>query len=279
MNIRRLHSDAQCIVDQYNTLAWVTLFSKVELPERIKTNLEKKGVTSAVKIYKSKDQAPEKPTAWFGEIEDFFQVNEYDIAYEIHTTSSHPGLFLDHQNTRKWLIDNAKEKTVLNLFSYTGSLGIASAMGGASETINIDLSNQTTQWAKKNAMLNNLGGQHQFLKGDVFDWMKRFNRRKTMFDIVISDPPSQSRSDELHFTTEKHLDLLHELCIQAVNPQGTLITSINTETISNKVLAASIKNVSKKLGRKIKKMEELPLPKGFDPNFRSMKGIRIFFTG
>lgn len=278
MNLRRLHSDSQCIIDQYDKLAWVTLFSKNELSEKIKHDLEKKGITGAVKIYKTKTDAPDQPQIWFGDVEDFFQVIELGIAYEIHTTSSHPGLFLDHQITRKWLKENTKDKSVLNLFSYTGSLGISAAMGGAGETINIDLSNQTTQWAKKNAMLNNLGGTHQFIKGDVFDWMNRFNRRKTMFDIVISDPPSQSRSDEMHFSTEKHLDMLHELCITCINPQGILITSINTETISEKVLIASVNNISKKQGRKIKKIETLPLPKGFDPDFRSMKGCRIFFS-
>lgn len=277
MNLRRIHSDAKCTIDQYDALAWVTLFSKHELSEKTKHDLGKKGITGAVIIYKTKMDAPGKPGIWFGEVEEFFQVNEHDIAYEIRTTSSHPGLFLDHQITRNWLKENATNKSVLNLFSYTGSLGISAAMGGALETINIDLSNQTTQWAKKNAMLNNLGGTHQFIKGDVFDWMKRFNRRKTMFDIVISDPPSQSRSDELHFSTEKHLDMLHELCINCVNPEGILLTSINTETISEKALIASVKNISKKLSRKIKKIESLPLPKGFEPDFRSMKGIRVMF--
>lgn len=278
MKLQRTDSNPDFTIDVYGAFAWVTLFSNRALPENKKQELINQGVTSAITIKKSRSDLPEKPQIWFGDPRASFTVEENGIKYEIRTNGSNPGLFLDHQITRQWLKQNAKDKKVLNLFSYTGSLGISAAVGGAAETKNIDLSKSATDWAKSNATLNSLSDSHQFIKGDVFDWMKRFLRKKTIFDIVISDPPSQSRSDELHFSTEKHLDLLHELCVQTVAPNGILITSINTETISENALVESVKNVGRKLKRKIRKMEPLPLPTGFEPGFRSMKGIRVLFV-
>lgn len=277
MPLRRLISKPDYIVDQYDDLAWINVYDK-HPPEHITYDLQQQGINHAVLIQKTKGNLPSKIEHLFGNPPLTFIVEEFGVKYEIHTSSSHPGLFLDHQRTREWLLDNAKGKSVLNLFSYTGSMTMASAVGGSTNSVSIDLSGPTTQWAMKNAELNNLGPEHQFVKADVFDWTKRFKKKNLNFDIVISDPPSQSRSDELHFSTQKHLDLLHERCIDCVAPGGTLITSINTETLTDKVLLASCHNVADRLGRKIKYSTSLALPEGFESNFRSMRGIRVDFS-
>lgn len=278
MILRRLLSNSQFTVDQYGEFAWVTLYSEHDQTDEIEDELKEAGITCAVKIQKSRSGLPNKPEVWFGDVPEKFIAEEDGAKYEIRCRDTfHAGLFLDHQRTREWLKDNSKGMSLLNLFSYTGSLAIAAAMGGATKTTSIDLSNPSTQWAKLNAQLNGLNTDHQFIKGDVFDWTKRFKKKNQTFDVVVSDPPSQSRSDELHFTTQKHLDLLHELCITCVAPQGTLLTSINTETISQNVMIASVHHTAEKLGRKIKHYTGLLLPEGFEPEFRSMKGLRVTF--
>ncbi len=279
MNLRRLISNSQFTVDQYGEFAWVTLYSEKDPTDGIEAKLKADGVTSAVKILKSKSGLPTKPEVWFGEVPQKFIADEDGTKYEIRCLDTfHPGLFLDHQRTREWLKDNSKGQSLLNLFSYTGSLAISAATNGATKTVSIDLSNPSTLWAKINAGLNNLSEDHLFIKGDVFDWTKRFKKKNQTFNIVVSDPPSQSRSDELHFSTQKHLDLLHELCIQCVADKGTLLTSINTETISQKVMIASVHHVAEKLKRRIKHYTDLPLPEGFETEFRAMKGLRITFA-
>src|SRR4030095_4164059 len=51
------------------------------------------------------------------------------------------GLFLDHRVTREKIKEKAKNKKVLNLFSYTGSFSVYAAAGAASEVVTVDLSN------------------------------------------------------------------------------------------------------------------------------------------
>lgn len=278
MLLQRITSNPDFTIDQYGDFAWITLYSEKILPNSLHQKLMDNGILRAVKIHKKTSTLPTLPEIFFGEVPEKLIVEEYGIKFEIRTTSSHPGLFLDHQLTRKWLLENAKDKSVLNLFSYTASMTMTCAIGGSIRSASIDLSGPTTQWAKKNSQLNKLGSEHQFIKGDVFDWTKRFKKKRQTFDIVICDPPSQSRSDQLHFTTQKHLDFLHECCLDCLNKNGTLITSINTETISSKALLASVQNTAQKLGRKIASHDFLQLPKGFDPSFRSMKGLRIHFS-
>src|SRR6185503_16502811 len=64
------------------------------------------------------------------------------------------GLFLDHRVTREKVKAEAKEKRVLNLFSYTGSFSVYAAAGEASEVVTVDLSKTYLDWAKRNMQLN-----------------------------------------------------------------------------------------------------------------------------
>lgn len=276
MPLERIFSTRDCIIDRYDSLAWATFFSDRTPPSELKDRLIKLKISDAVRVHRPKRGLPSSPLPWFGRPARTFTVIENGVWFEIRTDTFHPGLFLDHTLTRIWLKNQSKGKTVLNLFSYTGSLGIASAKGDASHSINIDLSNQATIWAKTNALLNQLGPQHQFIKGDSFDWLKRFHRQEKTFDIIISDPPSQSHSSKFHFSTEKHLDLLHDYCVKCLSPGGILVTSINTEKVSQTALVKSVESACKKNDRKLIHLEFLPLPPGFDPGFRSMKGVRCW---
>ena len=58
------------------------------------------------------------------------------------------GLFLDHRITRKIVREIAKEKRVLNLFSYTGSFTVYAAAGDASHITTVDMSKTYLSWAK-----------------------------------------------------------------------------------------------------------------------------------
>jgi 23S rRNA G2069 N7-methylase RlmK/C1962 C5-methylase RlmI len=142
------------------------------------------------------------------------------------------GLFLDHRPLRDWLMaDKLKNgqgqvKKILNLFSYTCSLGVASALAGHLTT-NVDTSNTYLQWGKGNYQLNHLPLEaHRFIRQDAREFLED-NREK--FDTIILDPPtySNSKSREQDFDVQRdHPDYL-KLCLRALAPEGKLYFSNN----------------------------------------------------
>ena len=140
------------------------------------------------------------------------------------------GLFLDHRRTRALVRDRAGGRRVLNLFCYTGSFSVQAALGGASETVSIDLSNTYLAWAKRNFDLNGLDPQrHRLERGDVRAWLTAAGIGGERFGLIVLDPPAYSSSKKMDRTFDvqrDHVDLV--LAAAALlEPGGELLFSTN----------------------------------------------------
>jgi 23S rRNA (cytosine1962-C5)-methyltransferase len=103
------------------------------------------------------------------------------------------GLFIDQRENRSFVRRSAPRK-MLNCFAYTGSFSVAAASVGAS-TLSIDLSRKSLQRARDNFALNNLStAGHRFIADDVLEVIPRLARKGAMFDLIVLDPPTFSRS-------------------------------------------------------------------------------------
>jgi 23S rRNA (cytosine1962-C5)-methyltransferase len=153
-------------------------------------------------------------------------VTEHGVRYLVKPTAGLTvGLFLDMREVRQWLRTASAEKTVLNLFAYTCSLGVCAALGGASRVVNLDLSRPYLEWGKANYALNDLAvDPRDFIYGDAFDWLGRFARRSQRFDLVIVDPPSFSSTP---FSVTRDYPRLAAAAARVVSPGGILLASTN----------------------------------------------------
>lgn len=100
------------------------------------------------------------------------------------------GLFLDARPVREWLLENSRDRRVLNLFAYTGSLGVAAAVGGAKRVIHLDKAKHPLMLARENHRLNGLPiNERSFIAGDVYRHLPRAARGGAQFDGIVLDPP------------------------------------------------------------------------------------------
>jgi 23S rRNA (cytosine1962-C5)-methyltransferase len=163
-----------------------------------------------------------------------FIVRESGLQFEINFQAGYsPGLFLDQRMNRLKLSKPAENKTVLNTFAYTCAFGVAAASGGAS-TVNLDLSRHYLEWGKRNYEINQIPAEaHDFIYGDVFDWLGRFRRRARKFDIIILDPPTFSRDRKSKvFRIQDDYGELVALAVQCLDRDGLLFCSTNYRGIN-----------------------------------------------
>ncbi len=141
------------------------------------------------------------------------------------------GLFLDHRPTRLMIQSLAKDKHFLNLFAYTGTASVHAAIGGASSTTSVDMSNTYTDWARRNLELNGIKGyHHELIQADCLTWLDgQLDGRSNPYDLIFLDPPTFSNSKRMGsaFDIQRdHVDILRK-ATRLLTPDGLLIFSTN----------------------------------------------------
>ncbi|WP_032094112.1 MULTISPECIES: bifunctional 23S rRNA (guanine(2069)-N(7))-methyltransferase RlmK/23S rRNA (guanine(2445)-N(2))-methyltransferase RlmL [unclassified Alteromonas] len=187
----------------------------------------------------------------FNQSGDMMEVYENGARFLVNLTDYlDTGLFLDHRDTRQIVMNMAKGKDVLNLFSYTGSVSVFAAKGGAKSVTTVDMSNTYLDWAKKNVALNKLDGPHAFVQADCTTWLAD---HKGKYDLIFIDPPSFSNSKRMSNTWDvqrDHVDMLTR-AKACLNENGTVIFSNNKrgfklDTQALEALGFGIENITSK---------------------------------
>lgn len=158
-----------------------------------------------------------------------FLVQEHGLNFWVDFQAGYSqGIFLDQRINRQRLRNISAGKSVLNTFAYTCAFGVAAAASSASTT-NVDLSRPYLDWGRANYLANGVDDQgHEFIYGDVFDWLKRFAKKRRHFDLIILDPPTFSRDRNGRvFRAETDYGELLELALSVAAKDGQLLCCMN----------------------------------------------------
>ncbi len=148
------------------------------------------------------------------------------------------GLFLDHRPLRSRIADTARDRRVLNLFCYTGSLSVAAAQGGATHVTSVDLSERYLAWAEDNFRLNRLDpAAHRTVATDCRAFL---DDDRTAYDLIVLDPPIASTSARARdFDVQADATWFITRCLDRLAPGGVLYfsTPLTTFVLDDRVRA------------------------------------------
>lgn len=153
-------------------------------------------------------------------------IKEHGMSLLVDVMQGHKtGFYLDQRASRAAAKRYAKNKTVLNCFSYTGTFGVATLQGGASSVTNVDLSELALNTALKNAELNQLDlSKIDNIKFDVFKLLRQYREQGKQFDMVILDPPKFVDSKAQLMSACRGYKDINMVAMQIVKPGGLLLT-------------------------------------------------------
>ncbi|MCK5649450.1 MAG: class I SAM-dependent rRNA methyltransferase, partial [Gammaproteobacteria bacterium] len=125
-----------------------------------------------------------------GDLSGLTEIEENQTRFQVDLqTGQKTGWFYDHRMNRARVQHYAKDKRVLDLFSYVGAWGLEAAAAGASEVFCVDASEQALDWLDSSAAMNKFTNITS-IQGNVFDVLKHLRNEREKFDIVIVDPPA-----------------------------------------------------------------------------------------
>jgi 23S rRNA (cytosine1962-C5)-methyltransferase len=174
-----------------------------------------------------------------GELDEDIYVIENGIKIKLNLLNNrNSGYFPDMKIGREFVRENAKDKRVLNLFSYTCAFSLAAKLGGAYEVINVDMSKGALKTGMQNHSLNQLDPRGvSFLPYNI---LKSFSslKRKGPYDMIIIDPPSFQRGS---FEATKDYEKIIKKLPQIASENSLLLSCLNSPELESDFIINMIK--------------------------------------
>lgn len=208
-------------------------------------------------------------------------IRENGLRFEVRPGEGYSvGLFLDQRDnrrrllhgyvTRGFLLGQGQDGTaaslgrVLNTFAYTCGFSVAAACAGAQVT-SVDLSRRYLDWGRRNFLHNGLDpDRHEFVAGDVRNWLRRWQRQGRRFDLILIDPPTFSRSkDSGVFRVESDLASLVNVAAGLLSAEGVLFVSSNAVGWPAPKFVAAVVEAVQAAGRRMLQQHYVPQPPDF----------------
>ena len=217
---------------------------------------------------------------WWGEsAEEDFSIRERGVTFRIRPYDGYSvGLFLEQRANRARIRELADGKRVLNAFAYTCGFSVCAALGGAAETVSVDVSKRYLEWGKRNFAANEIAlDAHTFICSDTFDYYRRAARQERTFDLIILDPPTFARvkGRRAPFVFEQDVDRLIAGAIELLAKNGLMLVCTNHRDTTVRQLerialcAAGVRRVE------IVQRPKLPPDFGGDPDYAKSLLLRV----
>jgi 23S rRNA (cytosine1962-C5)-methyltransferase len=132
------------------------------------------------------------------------------------------GFFLDQRDNRALVRQYAANRNALDCFSYSGGFAVNAALGGAASVRAVDISPDAGALVSENARLN--GVPIDFVKADVFSYLREAALSSPQIDLLILDPPKFARHvGEVEKAARGYKDI-NLAAMRLLSPGGILFT-------------------------------------------------------
>jgi len=216
------------------------------------------------------------------EAEEPLIILENNLKYAVYLNDGPMvGIFLDQRSVRNAIRKKYSDREkVLNLFSYTGAFSVAAACGGVKKTVSVDLARRSVEKTRENFEINDIkADDHEIIVADVFDFFDLSVKRGDIYDMVILDPPSHSKSKKKIFSVEKDYKELIKKASKITSKSGIIIASTNHSGYSYDKFLAHVKEALSEEKVRYEILEEFRLPEDFRINrkYNASNYLKVIF--
>jgi 23S rRNA (cytosine1962-C5)-methyltransferase len=165
------------------------------------------------------------------------------------------GFFLDQRGNRMFAQYYARDRKVLNAFSYSGAFSVYALKGGAKMVHSVDSSRQAIEWTKENFALNEI--QEKTHMEFVSDMKNYFPQSTEMYDMIILDPPAFAKHHNIsHNALQAYIHINGE-AMKKLNPGGILFTFSCSQSVSREMFRSAVQAAAINTGKDIKVIHQL----------------------
>ena len=173
---------------------------------------------------------------------------EYGVYFKADLIRGHKtGFFLDHRQNRRIVQEQAKNKTVLDLFAYAGAFSMHALAGGAAGVTSVDISKPALEAARENYEINSFDQDFQTIAQDVFGFLDTQQQKQESYDLIIVDPPAFAKKSSEKEMAIKAYKRLFSKAMHLLAPGGIVLLASCSSRVDrkefNKLVAQCIAQV------------------------------------
>lgn len=189
------------------------------------------------------------------------------------------GFFVDQRDNRSLLEKFARNKTVLNMFCYTGGFSFYAMRGGAKLVHSVDSSAKAIELTNRNVALNfPRDTRHQAFCEDAFKYLEEAGGN---YDLIILDPPAFAKHRGALHNALKGYIRLNNKALQKIQPGGILFTFSCSQVVTKEHFRNAVFTAAAQAGRKVRILHQLHQPADhpiniFHPEGEYLKGLVLY---
>lgn len=149
---------------------------------------------------------------------------ETNLFFEADLLGQKTGFYADQRDNRK-IFGEIATGEVLDICAFSGAFSVYALKNGAKHATLLDISKESEALVRRNMELNSIDpSRYTFIKGDVFEILRKFAAEDRKFDSVVLDPPKLVPSNKY---LEKGLRAYKDLnfnALRLVRKGGVLAT-------------------------------------------------------
>ena len=189
------------------------------------------------------------------------------------------GFFIDQRENRHLLEKYALNRSVLNMFCYTGGFSVYAMKGGASLVHSVDSSAKAIELTQQNVELNFPGDKrHQAFCDDAF---KYWDANHDKYDLIILDPPAFAKHRGALRNALKGYTRLNVKGLEHIRKGGILFTFSCSQVVTKEQFRQAVFTAAALTGRNVRILHQLHQPADhpiniYHPEGEYLKGLVLY---
>lgn len=189
------------------------------------------------------------------------------------------GFFVDQRENRSLLEHYSKDRSVLNMFCYTGGFSFYAMRGGAKVVHSVDSSAKAISLTNKNVELNFPGdNRHQAFAEDAFKYLERMGNN---YDLIILDPPAFAKHKNVLRNALQGYRKLNAIAFEKIKPGGIIFTFSCSQVVSKENFRLAVFSAAAQSKRNVRILHQLTQPADhpvniYHPEGEYLKGLVLY---
>ena len=189
------------------------------------------------------------------------------------------GFFVDQRENRALVEQYARDRSVLNMFCYTGGFSVYALRGGAKLVHSVDSSAKAIELVNENVARNFPNcTNHEAFVDDAFHFL---DHAEGKYDLIILDPPAFAKHRDAIKHALQGYKRLNAKAFEMIKQGGLLFTFSCSQAIDKDMFRLAVFSAAAMSGRKVRILHQLHQPQDhpisiYHPEGEYLKGLVLW---